>query len=116
MELISVAKEIIVQIKTLLDPTDIKRIIHHVSSDMKESIERSLQIIENGNWIQFGCDLLDAGESGLLLSSLFGVNRSVYLEDVYEECGKLDTAAREVWYEILNDIHKEVIKLDVGVT
>ena len=101
------AKKVVTEIKIILDQNDINVITKHIGDGILEQIDYARTKALDGKWEDITCGLSDAFDWANILSQVRS-GEIKDLESLTERIGRLDTAAREIWWEVLNPIWKSV--------
>jgi hypothetical protein len=97
------ARRVIVETRTELDDADRARIARVIGSQINQICLESIHAIKHGVWDDLNISLADAGDWGLILSDIMR-NDLKSVEEIRERVGRLDTAARDAWWEVLDQI------------
>ncbi len=100
------ARRVVVETRTELDDADRARIALVIGSQISTICAESMRAIEQGVWDDLTISLADAGDWGLILSDIMR-NDLKSVEEIRERVGRLDTAARDTWWEVLDQIQSE---------
>lgn len=97
------ARMVVVQTRTELDDADRDLIAQEIGSQISTICAESMRAIEQGIWDDLTISLADAGDWGLILSDVMSKDLTS-VEEIRERVGRLDTAARDVWWDVLDQI------------
>jgi hypothetical protein len=97
------ARRVVVETRTELDDADRERIALVIGSQISTICAESMRAIEQGVWDDLTISLADAGDWGLILSDIMR-NDLKSVEEIRERVGRLDTAASDTWWEVLDQI------------
>jgi hypothetical protein len=99
------ARVVVVQTRTELDDADRDLIREYMGPLIKEECAQAQRAIDQGLWNNLNIGLADAGDWGLILADIMR-KEIMTLEDIQARVGRLDTAARDAWYHVLDRIQK----------
>jgi hypothetical protein len=103
----AMARRVIVQTRTELDDTDRARIAQEIGARIQAECAQAQRAIEQGVWNNLNIGLADAGDWGMILADVMRKD-ILTVEEIRERVGRLDTAARSVWWDVLDEIEQTV--------
>jgi hypothetical protein len=99
------ARVVVVQTRTELDDADRDLIREYMGPLIQAECALAQRAIDQGLWNNLNIGLADAGDWGLILADIMRKDLTT-LEDIQARVGRLDTAARDAWYHVLDRIQK----------
>jgi hypothetical protein len=97
------ARRVVVETRTELDDADRARIAQEIGTRISSICAQSMRAIEQDVWDDLNIGLADAGDWGLILSDIMRKDITS-VEEIWARVGRLDTAARDAWWEVLDAI------------
>lgn len=101
------AKRIIVKTETQLDDADRELIQQDIGAHILAECARAQQAVQGRQWDDLTIGLADAGDWGIILAAIMRKEINT-LEEIQEHVGRLDTAARTPWWDVLERIESQV--------
>jgi hypothetical protein len=101
------ARRVVVQTRTELDDVDRERIAQVIGTAVCAICAESMRAIEQGVWDDLTISLADAGDWGMILADVMRKDLSS-VEDIRARVARLDTAARDVWWTVLDEIESRI--------
>lgn len=100
------ARRIVVQTRTELDDADRERIALVMGTRISTICAEHMRAIEQGVWDDLTIRLADAGDWGMILADIMR-KRIMSVEEIRARVARLDTAARDAWSDVLDQIQSE---------
>ena len=100
------ARRVVVQTRTELDDADRALIAKEIGARIQAECAQAQRAIEQGVWSNLNIGLADAGDWGMILADVMRKD-IMSVEEIRDRVGRLDTAARDVWSEVLDAIQSE---------
>jgi hypothetical protein len=97
------ARLVVVQTRTELEDVDRERIALVIGTRICTICAESMRAIEQDVWDNLNISLADAGDWGMILSDIMRKDINT-VEEIRERVGRLDTAARDIWCDVLDEI------------
>lgn len=97
------ARRVVVQTRTELEDVDRVLIEKVIGGHIKAACEKAQKAIAYQMWDNLNIGLADAGDWGMILSDIMRKDITT-LEEIRERVGRLDTAARDIWWDVLDEI------------
>ena len=97
------ARRVVVQTRTELDDADRQRIALVIGTHISQICLESMHAIKDRIWDNLNISLADAGDWGLILADVMRKDINS-VEEIRERVGRLDTAARDAWWDVLDQI------------
>lgn len=101
------ARRVVVQTRTELDDTDRERIALVIGNHISSICAESMRAIEQNVWDDLNISLADAGDWGIILADIMRKD-IMTLEEIRERVNRLDTAARDIWWDVIEQIVQQV--------
>lgn len=101
------ARRVVVQTRTELDDADRELIAKEIGARILTECARAQQAIAQGVWNNLSIGLADAGDWGMILADVMRKDLTS-VEEIRERVGRLDTAARDVWWDVLDQIEENM--------
>lgn len=101
------ARRVIVKTETHLDDADRALIAQDIGAHILAQCARARDAVEGKRWNDLGIGLADAGDWGMILRDIMRKQINT-LEEIRERVGRLDTAARTPWWDVLEQIESNV--------
>lgn len=97
------ARVVVTQTRTVLDDSDREFIAFHMGAWIQAECAKATEALESKTWNNLTIKLADAGDWALILADIMRKDLTT-LEEIQERVGRLDTAARDVWWTVLENI------------
>ena len=97
------ARRVVVQTRTELDDADRELIASHIGAHIQVECATATEALTSKMWSNLNIGLADAGDWGMILSDVMKKDLTT-MEEIRERVGRLDTAARAVWWDVLDQI------------
>ncbi len=101
------ARRVVTQVRTELDDADRELIQQDIGAHILAECARAQQAVQGRQWNDLTIGLADAGDWGIILSAIMRKEITT-LEEIQERVGRLDTAARTPWWDVLERIESQV--------
>lgn len=101
------ARMVVVQTRTELDDADCELIAQEIGARIQLACDTAQKAIAYGMWDNLNIGLADAGDWGMILADIMRKDLTS-VEEIRERVGRLDTAARDVWWDVLDQIEENM--------
>jgi hypothetical protein len=97
------ARRVVVETRTELDDADCELIASHIGAHIQVECAKATEALTSKMWSNLNIGLADAGDWGLILADVMRKDITS-VEEIRERVGRLDTAARDAWWDVLDQI------------